>query len=223
MSAPEQRRLQEALGIPGARAVSLLDPDGPTVLWWAGAGPPDEQEATAVVALAASAAGLVMLSEPGDELGDVLLTSGDAFHVVRLVEDESLRVAHLTLRRAGANLAMARQQFRTLLDAYAKNRLPEPEPQPELLPQPELEPQPQRMLRPVPPGEVLPARVALPESLDADDVVVPLPRRSRQEPPPAADGKVSTEADDLWFSLLGQEYRTDDGALGQILSSLRDL
>ena len=28
--------LENALGIPGARSVSLLDPDGPAVLWWAG-------------------------------------------------------------------------------------------------------------------------------------------------------------------------------------------
>ncbi|MEV4345244.1 hypothetical protein AB0J83_12275 [Actinoplanes sp. NPDC049596] len=112
--------LADALGIPGASAVSLLDPDGPRVLWWAGGGPPDEQQAATVVTLAAAAAGMVMLGETGDELGDVLLTSSDAFHVVRLVEDgTSPLVAHLTLRRAGANLAMARREFGSLIKAYA--------------------------------------------------------------------------------------------------------
>ncbi|MEU8815444.1 hypothetical protein [Actinoplanes sp. NPDC048796] len=112
--------LADALGIPGASAVSLLDPDGPRVLWWAGGGPPDEQQAATVVTLAAAAAGMVMLGETGDELGDVLLTSSDAFHVVRLVEDDTAPlVAHLTLRRAGANLAMARREFGSLIKAYA--------------------------------------------------------------------------------------------------------
>jgi len=112
--------LEEALGIPGARAVSLLDPERSTVLWWAGAGPPDERQTAAVVTLAAAAAGLVMLAEPGDELGDVLLTSAEAFHVVRLMTDGPLRVAHLTLRRTEANLAMARREFRSLLETYAR-------------------------------------------------------------------------------------------------------
>src|SRR4051812_47992963 len=99
---PDRPPLDGALGIPGAQAVALLDPDGPTVLWWAGDAPPDEQQAAAVVTLAAAAAGLVMLADRDDELGDVLLTSAEAFHVVRLVDQGAPRVAHLTLRRAGA-------------------------------------------------------------------------------------------------------------------------
>ena len=31
------------------------------------------------------------------------------FHVIRLIDDGTLRVAHLALRRAEANLAMARR------------------------------------------------------------------------------------------------------------------
>jgi hypothetical protein len=110
--------LEDALGMPGARAVALLGPDGPTVLWWAGASAPGEQQTATVVALASAAAGLVALSEPGDELGDIILTSADAFHVIRLVEDGTFRIAHLTLRRAAANLAMARREFRLLIEGY---------------------------------------------------------------------------------------------------------
>jgi hypothetical protein len=119
MTTPDRPGLAEALGIPGAHAVSLLDPDGPTVLWWAGTAPPDEQQTAAVVTLAAAAAGLVLLSGPGDELGDVLLTSAQSFHVVRLVEETRPCVAHLTLRRADANLAMARREFRALVESYS--------------------------------------------------------------------------------------------------------
>jgi hypothetical protein len=111
--------LADALGFPGARAVSLLDPDGPAVLWWAGADAPGGQLAATVVALAAAAAGLVSLTEPGDELGDIILTSTDAFHVLRLIGDGSGHVAHLTLRRAHANLAMARREFGLLVEGYA--------------------------------------------------------------------------------------------------------
>ena len=120
--------LSSALGIPGARAVSLLDPQGPTVLWWAGQTAPSEQQVATVVALTSAAAGLVLLTEPDDELGDIILTSSDTFHVIRLVEGETLRVAHLTLRRADANLAMARREFRELIDGRepAPRRPPRP-------------------------------------------------------------------------------------------------
>ncbi|XVV13264.1 hypothetical protein ACQP2X_02585 [Actinoplanes sp. CA-131856] len=151
--------LADALGIPGASAVSLLDPDGPRVLWWAGGGPPDEQQAATVVTLAAAAAGMVMQGEAGDEFGDVLLTSSDAFHVVRLVEDDtSPLVAHLTLRRSGANLAMARREFGSLIKAYAGKAAPLKVAAP--LEVSASEPSP-------PPGE--------------------LPRRNRVEPSPADD------------------------------------
>lgn len=111
--------LADALGIPGARAVSLLDPDGPTVLWWAGTDPPSHRLAATVATLAAAAAVLVSLADPADDLGDIILTSADAFHVVRLIGDGTRHVAHLRLRRADANLAMARREFGLLVDGYA--------------------------------------------------------------------------------------------------------
>lgn len=114
----ERSALHDALTIPGARAVALLDvTGGATVVWRVGALPLGEQEAATAVALAVAAAGLVALADPADELDDVLVASAAAFHVLRLVGDGT-QVAHLTLRREGANLAMARQEFKVLTAAH---------------------------------------------------------------------------------------------------------
>jgi hypothetical protein len=120
--APGRASIADALGIPGARAVSVLDPEGPTLLWWAGDGPPGERTVAAAVNLAMAATGLV-----GD-LGDVLVTSNTSFHVIRLVTTEPPFVAHLDLRRDSANLAMARHEFKALLEADrgAITELPQP-------------------------------------------------------------------------------------------------
>lgn len=124
----ERSPLDAALTIPGARAVALLHvADGATVLWRAGDRPPDEREAAMAVTLAVAAAGLVAFADPADELGDVLVASAAAFHVLRLVGDGE-QVAHLTLRRDGANLAMARQEFKLLTETYAACTGPVPSP-----------------------------------------------------------------------------------------------
>ncbi|SNY61923.1 hypothetical protein [Paractinoplanes atraurantiacus] len=236
--------LSDALGIPGASAVSLLDPDGPRVLWWAGGGPPDEQQAATVVTLAAAAAGMVMLGETGDEFGDVLLTSSDAFHVVRLVEDDtSPLVAHLTLRRAGANLAMARREFGSLIKAYAgKADQTRKAAAPALTspPAPAIAASEVAASAPAPtsgsvsasvPEEiaaaVLAAGVAASAEVDAPGELASsepepspppgeLPRRNRVEPSHTDDSP------DL-FSLLGQPYAADDAILDRVLDALRAL
>jgi len=211
----ERPPLEDALGIPGARAVSLLDPDGPAMLWWAGAGPPDERAAAALASLAAAAIGLVAVSEPGDELGDVLLTSSDAFHVVRVVPDGSYRVAHLALRRSGANLAMARHEFKTLIDRHCHRTAAASS---------DLAPTVSELAA----ADTPDTNTEWPDtdSPGADspseeaDPAAPLPRRRRGEPPAAVNG--SGEVPD-WFSMLGQLYRTDDGVLDRILVTLRHL
>jgi hypothetical protein len=190
--------LEEALGIPGARAVSLLDPERSAVLWWAGAGPPDERQTTAVVTLAAAAAGLVMLAEPGDELGDVLLTSAEAFHVVRLMTDGPLRVAHLTLRRTEANLAMARREFRSLIEAYAR--------------------QPRHAAA----QYDHPIRDDVAPEPGPAAGRAPLPRRDRVGPSLPAEATPPDLPPDL-LDLLGQLYSADDGVLDRILATLHHL
>lgn len=114
-------RLDDALRIPGAYAVALIAADGPALTWW-GRSPTDEQ-ARAAAGIGRSAADLVRLGSADtrpDTLDDVLVTSANAFHVLRLLPgaDGAGRVAHLMLRRAGANLAMARHDFRRLTAAY---------------------------------------------------------------------------------------------------------
>jgi hypothetical protein len=194
--------LPEALGIPGARAVSLLDPDGPTTVWWAGVEEPGERQAAAVVAVAAAASGLVALADIGDELGDVILTSAEMFHVIRLVADGTGHVAHLTLNRAAANLAMARREFRLVVEGYAVRprhaaspALPYPSPPRPALPRPS------------------PPRPSLPRPS--------LPRRERGAPPGVADEVTEVPAD--WLSLITAPYSTDERVLDRILVTLRSL
>jgi hypothetical protein len=102
----------------------LLDAGRQSVLWSAGAPALGDEEMAAVITLAGAAAGLVALADPADELADVLVTSAEAFHVLRLVGDGSTQVAYLMLRRAGANLAMARQEFKHLIEAEARRERP---------------------------------------------------------------------------------------------------
>jgi len=205
----ERPPLEAALGIPGARSVSLLDPEGPTVLWWGGAAPPGEQQIGAVVTLAAAAAGLVMLDEPGDQLGDVLLTSADAFHVMRLVTDGPLRVAHLTLRRTDANLAMARREFGALIEAYAQqSRLTAAPVRPALVAEPAVD-------------QPAPAPVTEPGALGGDRATRPLPRRARADPDSTERSFPDLPPD--WLDLMGQPYSADEGVLTRVLTTLRHL
>jgi hypothetical protein len=209
--------LTEALGIPGAHAVSLIDPEGPRVLWWAGETAPTEQESAAAVTLAAAAAGLVLLDgNGGDELSDILLTSADAFHVLRLVGTEAPLVAHLTLRRTAANLAMARREFGTILTAYAREIAP--------LRAPALTPSLpastgalEAVLNGAAPLDLLSREVGGGTVDLREAVVVPdalLPQRNRNEP---------DETSDLLSNLLGQPYATDDEILDRVLVALRTL
>jgi hypothetical protein len=196
--------LPEALGIPGARSVSLLDPDGPSVLWWAGVDEPDEPRVAAVVTLASAA---TVLAGPVDEFGDAILTSADMFHVIRLVGDGTDHVAHLILSRAGANLAMARREFRMLVSGYAGRPRHAAEPPPALSPRPPA---------PAPPDHSTP-----------DDLSTPaLPRRDREpernEPTDSAAEFPDVPPD--WFSSLIQApFANDETVLDRILVTLRNL
>ncbi|GAA2540310.1 hypothetical protein GCM10010435_04660 [Winogradskya consettensis] len=119
--------LDEALRIPGAYAVALITADEPALTWWGRS--PTDREAQAASQVGRAAADLVRLSSVNvltDTLDDVLVTSAQAFHVLRLIPTPNGqdRVAHLMLRRAGANLAMARHDFRRLTSAYATETAP---------------------------------------------------------------------------------------------------
>jgi len=193
----ERSPLHDALGIPGARAVALLDAaGGASVLWCAGVSSLDEREAAAAVALAVAAAGLVVLTDPADEFGDVLVTSAAAFHVLRLVGDGA-QVAHLMLRRAGANLAMARQEFKLLTEAHGR--------------------QPRHAAAASAAPASQPPTAALPRRRPNGQ-----PAAASGPPPPTTDVDTDEPAPG-WLNMLGQPYLNDESVLDRILVTLRHL
>ena len=223
--------LENAVRIPGATAVALIAADGPALTWWAGGRTPTEEESASAAGVAGSAAALVRLSE-GGTLDDVLVTSATAFHVLRLVpgEDGSEQVAHLMLRRAGANLAMARHEFRTLAEAHAREastatgrHTADPEPPPQLpavltssvLTPPPLTPPP---LTPQPEPEV---------EDEPDPADLPrLPRRrpgNRNGLPAAATAVEPGAVSSAWLDLFGQPYGNDEVVLERVLDTLKNL
>ncbi|MFG1603625.1 hypothetical protein [Actinoplanes sp. NPDC049265] len=119
--------LEMALEIGGALSVAVFSIRDAAASWWAGGHEPDGDDAVAVGALAGAAATLVRLVDPDDEMGDILLTTTSAFHVLRVLDPEvgGTQVAHLTLSRGAANLALARREFKDITDRYLAG--PEPE------------------------------------------------------------------------------------------------
>ncbi|WP_157239292.1 hypothetical protein [Catenuloplanes japonicus] len=116
------RALAEALQIPGATRVALVAEGSSVPAWSSTPGGPDEPiegTATVAVVMVQAARELLRLTAGGD-VDDVLLTSADYFHVLRLVEKpgRGTEVVHLTLQRSGANLAMARHEFRRAATVY---------------------------------------------------------------------------------------------------------
>lgn len=208
--------LENAVRIPGATAVALIAADGPALTWWAGGRTPTEEESAAAAGVAASAAALVRLSE-GGKLDDVLVTSASAFHVLRLVpgEDGSEQVAHLMLRRAGANLAMARHEFRTLAETHARTAQATPAAPalPAVLTSSVLSPRPD----PVEP------------QAEEDDESADLPRLPRRRPgnrnglPAAATTGGAGAVSSAWLDLFGQPYGNDEVVLERVLDTLKNL
>jgi hypothetical protein len=220
--------LENAVRIPGATAVALIAADGPALTWWAGGRTPTEEESASAAGVAESAAALVRLSE-GGKLDDVLVTSATAFHVLRLVpgEDGSELVAHLMLRRAGANLAMARHEFRILAEAHAREankaagrHTADPEPAPQL--PAVLTPS---VLTP-PPSSEWPPLTPQPEP-EPDPADLPrLPRRrpgNRNGLPAAATAVEPGAVSSAWLDLFGQPYGNDEVVLERVLDTLKNL
>jgi hypothetical protein len=203
--------LEHALGIPGADAVALIAAESRSLTWWAGSREPDDDEAAAVVLLARAAQGMVGLADPDDDLGDVLVTSGAAFHVLRMVRPESgePQVAHLTLRRGGANLAMARHEFKVLAERYVDEAGGPPPPPPPVAARRPVH------LEPVPPLHREPVIA---------EAGAPLPRRRPANGAPVAAGLDNdTAVSGNWFTLFGQPFTADEAVLERVLGTLRHL
>jgi hypothetical protein len=122
--------LEMALEIGGALSVAVFSVRDAAASWWAGGHEPDGDDAVAVGALAGAAATLIRLVDPDDEMGDILLTTTAAFHVLRVLDPEvgGTQVAHLTLSRGTTNLALARREFKVLTDRYLAGPEPPAEP-----------------------------------------------------------------------------------------------
>lgn len=111
---------EKALAIGGAVSVAVFmtGPGGDEPVWSAGTREAGAADAAAASVLAGAAATLVGLAEPGDGLGDILLTTTTSFHVLRMLGPQGVttRVAMLTLNRGSANLALARTEFKTITE-----------------------------------------------------------------------------------------------------------
>jgi hypothetical protein len=215
--AGERSPLDTALEIDGAYAVALIAAGDRTLTWWAGGRMPGDADVAAALGLARAATAMVQLADPEDEVGDVLVTTAAAFHVLRLVRpaDQGDLVAHLMLRRGAANLAMARHEFKVLIERYAKGSTPA------AVKSAGPEPAPRSGTRPVPPPPAIVPAARAGQAAAAGQL--PLPRRPRStgnhRPAPAQTGPMPPG----WFTMAGQPYVTDDTVLDRILSTLKQL
>lgn len=109
--------LAQALRISGASLIMLTSIESRTTVWSAGRARVGADVAALGAAITEAAAEMVRLSAVGSlgdgEMDDLLVTSPANFHVLRVVDGQ---VAHLVLDRGAANLAMARREFRQLVE-----------------------------------------------------------------------------------------------------------
>jgi hypothetical protein len=106
--------LAQALRISGASMIMLTSIESRTTVWSAGRARVGADVAALGAAITEAAAEMVRLTAVGIEMDDLLVTSPANFHVLRVVDGQ---VAHLVLDRGAANLAMARREFRLLVEA----------------------------------------------------------------------------------------------------------
>jgi hypothetical protein len=115
--------LTHALRIPGAAAISVISVDRRTAIWTLTAGHTDDTtDFTARVAEVAGVANrLARAADGGSPLEDVLLIDPSRFHLLRVVDDAdgAALAVHLILDRRVANLALARREFASVVDAHA--------------------------------------------------------------------------------------------------------
>ncbi|WP_354643436.1 hypothetical protein [Kitasatospora camelliae] len=115
--------LAEAMGITGALGASLVDWTSGLALGTAGDGPGGDHEAGAADAteLARAVAQTPSFADPDSGSApaeDVIVTSGDCYHLIRFVDTsfDSSAFFYLRLDRERANLAMARHRLASLAD-----------------------------------------------------------------------------------------------------------
>lgn len=107
--------LKEAMQIPGAIGVALVDFDSGMMLGSAGGGDVLDLEVAAAGNTSVVRAKTQTMADLklDDEIEDMLITLGRQYHLIRLVSGPKGRglFFYLALNRAQANLAMARRQL----------------------------------------------------------------------------------------------------------------
>lgn len=115
------KTLPDAMQILGARSIAVFSTATGSRIWSVTEGQPpiDEDVVTAAIDVVAAAQRLVDVADPGSPLDEILAVDTAWFHVLYLFtgQDTGPQVAHLLLDRGVANLAHARREFWTLVEA----------------------------------------------------------------------------------------------------------
>lgn len=113
-----EQSLKDAMEISGAIGVALVDYESGMLLGAAGGGPTMDLEVAAAGNTEVVRAKMATMSQLGlrDTIEDILITLGDQYHLIRLVDEDkgSGLFFYLALNRTQANLAMARRQIRDI-------------------------------------------------------------------------------------------------------------
>jgi hypothetical protein len=224
--------LVDLLRIPGARYCSVVDRESGDVFAELGTSPITPH---VVVEWGVSAAKF-LAAHPPDHLDDIMITSGQAYHLVRQVAAQSTRplLIYLCLDRERANLAAARRELaasavqerlsgtasaaierETASSAPAvPAALPIPTPRTPNQTQPPAPPEP---APPDPPRTTTPGARS---GSDRGEHAVPLPRRTPGATGPPAPPAASPPARP---GAAGRGWATDTGTLRRLLAALRAL
>ncbi|WP_173158489.1 hypothetical protein [Phytohabitans suffuscus] len=174
--------------------------------------PEGESIAQMAAAMAETAVELVRLTDMETAMDDLLVTSQRWFHVLRVIEGEGTGgcVAHLLLDRREANLAMARRDFRELIDGA----VPAPtEPVP-VASTPAAEAP--RAATPAPPA-------AIPDAVELE-LAGTLPRRKPSTTGPWDRGTVEEDPAPSWFAkFAGHLFETDGRTVERVRDGLHRL
>ena len=188
--------------------IMLTSIESRTTVWSAGLARVGAEVAALGAAITEAAAEMVRLTAAGSigsgEMDDLLVTAPAHFHVLRLVDGQ---VAHLVLDRGSANLAMARREFRQMVE-----RRSAPAPLPVPVVEPALE------------GEVLPASNI--DLVPTDAELPRLPQRRADagwaDDPTDYTATVPTLPD--WLRAAAEGPFTDDSqTLDRVVGGLRRL
>jgi hypothetical protein len=123
----EHSSLSSALSIQGARSVRLVAVDTGATVWSKSTHDSalDGGLPEAVADMVTAAARVVLHTEEGSGLDDLVVSSLSWFHVLRLTQDK--QAVHLLLDRRVANLSLARRELKALVSPPLPHRANAPQ------------------------------------------------------------------------------------------------